>query len=171
MINNGRGDEIRQLVSKLERNSPQERRDAILSLHHFGKDAIPFLIDNITNSKDLYVMLVNPRNSDVRLALEAKTYEGILAAYVIELILNREQIKLDKNDNPQFLLGNNPDNYVFWEGVIRKNKGLATGADLPRIRRLYQKWWDMNKSETIEKLREKQKSGAHVLNRKPYYWE
>lgn len=116
-------------------------------------------------------MLVNPANSDIRLALEAKTYAGTLAAYVIELIVNRAQIKLDKNDHPQFLLGNNQDNYVFWEGVIAKNKGLAKMADLPRIKMLYQKWWELNKAETIERLREKQKGEERILDRKPYHWK
>lgn len=171
MINNGHDDEIRQLISKLESSSQQERRDAILSLHRFGKDAIPFLIDNISNSKEIYIGLGSPMNSDMRLSLEAKTYAGTLAAFVIELILNRAQIKLDKNDHPQFLLGNSQDNYVFWEGVIAKNKGLAKMADLPRIKKLYQKWWELNKAETIERLREKQKGGESILDRKPYYWK
>ena len=171
VINVEQDDEIRQLVSKLESRSTQERREAILSLHCFGKDAIPFLIDNISNGKEAYGKLYSVRNSDLRLAFEAKTYAGTLSSFVIELILRRDQIKIDKNDNPQFLLGNSHENYIFWEGVIKKNNGLAKKADLLRIKMLYQKWWEKNKSETIEKLREKQKSGEQILNRKPYYWQ
>ena len=171
VINVSQDDEIRQLISKLESGSKKERREAILSLHRFGKDAIPYLIDNISNGKEAYGILGSVRNSDLRLAFEAKTYAGTLSSFVIELILRRDQIKIDKNDHPQFLLGNNPENYIFWEGVIKKKNGLAKKSDLLRIKMLYQKWWEKNRSETIEKLREKQKSGEHVLDRKPYYWE
>ena len=167
----GHDDEIRQLITKLENGPQPERRDAILSLHRFGKEAIPFLIANISNDKETDIMLANPRNSDLRLTLAAKTYAGTLAAFVIELILNRTQIKLGPNDHPDFLLGDNPDNYLSWEGVIVKNKGQAKRADLPRIKALYQQWWEANKSESLEKLREKQKSGGRVLDKRPYYWK
>jgi hypothetical protein len=171
VTNDEHDDEIRQLISKLESSSIEERRNAIVSLHRFGKEAIPFLIENVSNQKQTYGWLCSIINSDLRLAIAAKTYAGTLSSYVIELVLRRDRIILDKNDHPQFLLGNNQDNYIFWEGVIKKKNGLAKKTDLLPIQKLYQKWWDKNKSETIEILREKQKSGERVLDRKPYYWE
>jgi len=171
VINVEQDDEIRQLVSKLESGSTRERRDAILFLHRFGKDAIPLLIENISNGKEIYGLLSNPTNSNLGLAIKAKTYAGTISSYAIELILRREEIKEDKNGESPFFLGDSDENYLFPEGVIKKNNGLAKKSDLLRIKMLYQKWWEKNRSETIEKLREKQKSGEQILNRRPYYWE
>ena len=84
--------------------------------------------------------------------------------------LRREQIRLSPDDHPQFLLGNNPDNYAYWNGVIKKGSGFASPADLPLIKKKYADWWEKNSSATLDTLREGQKAGRLVLDKKPFYW-
>lgn len=162
--------QISDLIARLESGSQPDRREAIVSLHRLGKEAIPSLIENVSNGKELPVSLVNPNNSDLRESMAAKTYAGTLSAYVIELILRREEIRLNPDDHPQFLLGNNPDNYAYWNGVIKKGGAPAGRANLPLIKKKYADWWEKNKSSTLEKLREEQKAGSPVLDKRPFYW-
>ena len=150
-----------------------QRIDAIFYLHKCGKSAIPILIDNISNDKEIFMRLFNPVNSDLR-GDTGKMYVGELSAYLVELILGRDAlIKKSKSKIDQgFSLGANSQNYVYGKGIIvNEKKTRIIKEDLLNIHSFYRKWWQENGGKDITDLRKQWKSGDKILPGSGYYWE
>jgi len=144
------------------------RQQTIFGLHKLGKEAIPNLIANISNSTRVLAMLDNPRSSDRR-----GNYipVGLISAFIIELILSKETLVNKKEDFGLAILGSTEENYPYWDGDIRNsgNKFIKAG-DLPEIREIYQAWWEKNKNTPVDVLREMWKNGDRILDGKEYRW-
>jgi len=144
----------------------------IRCLHDLGMGAIPQLIQNISNSKELTTILTSPDSSDLG-NVSGKMFVGEVSAYTIELILGREvlTVKQRKLDD-SFALGSDTNNYVYRQGMIVSNGGKRIGsADLNLIEACYSEWWDANKSRTIDELRTDWKNGKRPISQTEFHWK
>ena len=147
-----------------------KRYNAVIHIHNHGKNAIPILIEKIDTDKMAWIAVKHPYNSNF--LKEAMTnYAGVLYAYVIELILGRENLVPNKYPIT-WILGDSMDNYVYWYGVINcKGKRKSFDLDdMKAIKRIYQEWWDKNKSRPIEELRTDWENGIKPLTGSDYKW-
>lgn len=97
---------------------------------------------------------------------------GILSAFIIELIVRRDSLKIDRKDKIITLLGGNSDNYPFWEGLIVKSDyAKLKDEDLGEIQEIYQSWWERNREKSIEELRRNSKDGASILQGTKFKWK
>lgn len=150
-----------------------QRINIIFDLHKCGKSAIPSLIDNISNDKEIFIRLVNPVVPDLR-GVSGKMYVGELSAYLVELILGRDALtnKSERKIDQAFPLGANPQNYVFGKGIIfDQKKNRIMKDDLSNIQSFYKKWWQENGRKDITDLRKHWNSGDNILLGSGYYWE
>lgn len=145
------------------------QRQVVFELHGLGKEAIPSLINNISNSKKVSAFLGNPLSS---YGSGTTSPAGVISAYIVELILGRERLKSNKKDYLFYmLLGGFSENYVYWDGIILNEKKERIKAEnLPVIQKIYQEWWEKNKNESICALRESWKKGVRVLDGREYKW-
>ena len=158
-------------MDSLKNGKDCERRSAVRALHRFGKQAIPGLLERITDSqlaKSSALLLQNPLLSSVLPKSQHDEFAGVLYAYTIELILGREVLSTEAG-RCEFLLGQ--DDYLYGHGVIRKdpNEALAP-IDLSRIQQIYSAWWDANRNKTLAQLRADWKRSARPLSGSKYRW-
>jgi hypothetical protein len=166
-----------------------ETRAAIVALHEMGTEALPALIARINDqSKSVTpTMLQNPLSSQIAPEQLHEGYQGVLYAYVVELILGRTH--LSKNySHCGFLLGNDEE-YLCKYGVIRKRDGAiqpgdapaqtrpdlketkpVDASDLEQIRSTYLAWWALNANRPLEQLRADWQAGTRPLGGSKYQW-
>ena len=164
-----------------------ETRAAIVTLHELGAEALPALIARINNqSKSVTtLMLPNPSSSQIAPEQLHEGYQGLLYAYVVELILGRTH--LSKNySHCDFLLGNEEE-YFCKYGVIRKRDSAGDApahtwpdltetkpvdaSDLEQIRSTYLAWWALNANRPLEQLRTDWQAGKRPLRGSKYQWQ
>ena len=154
----------------LKNENPDIKKKAIFELHEGGKKSIPLLIREISDNTKILCQIQNPKYSFYG---EANTYFGVLSAFVIELIIGRETLSTENSLKSQFLLGGDYNNYVYTKGVIidEENNRSITEADLIEIRKIYEAWWEKNKSKSIEQLRNDWRNNIRPLSGSKYHWE
>ena len=149
-------------------------------IHSYGKDIIPYLINQIDRGKMISSNFVNPYESNLgRTALHGGPL-GINYAYMIELILAKDSIR---------------DNYVYrdfcydcWYEKMKTYKiyGRCTIIekkdlnnpdvlpvsfdDMKTIKAVYNKWWESNKDKNLDALRKKWREEGSPLLNSPYMW-
>jgi hypothetical protein len=157
------------LIKNLNSNSPSTFKESILELHKMGKNAIPLLIDGIgCNKRIAAATLSNPMDSFLSFD---KICSGVINAYLIELILAREEI-IQKNffESP-FILGHDQQNYLYLKGFITNRRGkLINKHDMTRIKMILKRWWEKNKDKAIEQLRDDWKNNFRPLSGSGYNW-
>lgn len=156
-----------------------ERRRAVVTLHKLGKAAIPTLLSHIgdTDRATASVLLLqNPLLSSILPDSQHDEFNGIMSAYVIELILGQKSLVSEAvgcgfrgETSGVFLLEHH--DYVYAHGLIRKsaNGGILKG-DLASIQEIYRKWWTANQEKTLEEMREDWNHAKRPLTGSIYFW-
>ncbi len=159
-----------QLINQLEDKTPKKRQEAVVKIYALGKDAIPELINNITNPRIPRFLLRTPMNNNLTVS-QLHNSLGLTSAYLIELILGNENFSINDKDSEQFIFGNSA-NYIYWSGIIVDSKDKAIEQhQLNEIRLQYEKWWSENKDESIENLRKNWSEGKKPLSQSEYKWQ
>ena len=160
-------DKIKENIKLLKSEDFSEHRRALYELHDSGREAIPFLIEEISNEDSIVLFLGNPKSSQYS-RWGPSIYIGVLAAYLIDLIIERDSINENEFFSSNLYLGD-IKNYLYWDGVIirKDNMELITVRDLLCIQKIYRQWWSKNKRTSFYILR-KQKL---PLEDTCYLWE
>jgi hypothetical protein len=148
-----------------------ERLQRITDLHAKGKQSIALLLGEINNPNPSPVELENPINSYA--PFMSPRYCGMVAAYLIEMILGLDNISLKAGiDDPHFLLQGDPTNFVFQLGYIVNNKSRKPidKSKLPQISKLYEAWWKDNADRNLESLRADWKKNKRPLSGSDFEW-
>ena len=145
-----------------------ERSKAFNRLLGEGVSAIPALIEDVGDKNILLASLAWPGSSTLELQ---DSYCGVLAAYLIELVLGVPSLSAPLDQNS--FLGKEPVNYIYDQGRIVYSKGgkAIKPGDLERLQRLYQQWWTANRAKKIQVLREDWKSGRRPLSNTGFAWK
>ncbi len=163
----------------IEEPVPNFSPKVMKEIHSYGKDIIPYLINQIHRGEMLSPIFINPYESNLgKMDLHGGPL-GINYAYMIELILAKDSIK---------------DNYVYKGGydtwyekmkpykiyghcTIIEKKDLnnpdvlpVSFDDMKTIKDIYKKWWESNKDESLEALRKKWRDEGSPLQNSPYMW-
>jgi hypothetical protein len=154
---------VGQLVNEIE------RKEKIHELYALRENAIPKLIEEIGSLQKQPFILSAPKNSNIEGPLNC--YCGVVAAYMIETILAKENLVLE-NPSPGFFLGTQDEDYVYRQGIITRNNGYRLeSSDLRRIQRLYLRWWQKNKEMSLEEMRNSWQIGLRPLSNSTYRWK
>ncbi len=160
--------ETLQLINQLEDKTPEKRQEAVVKIHALGKEAIPELINNITNGRIPRFLLRDPANSNLTVS-QLHNSLGLTSAYLVEFILGNEDFPINEQDDKDFIFGNN---YVYWSGIIVNSKNKAIeDFQLNEIKLQYEKWWSENKNKNIETLRKDWSEGKKPLSQSEYKWQ
>ncbi len=163
--------DIPSLIGTLKSESMMDRQAAFIELHALGKKAIPPLIDAINDDSMTFICLNNPISSTISQG-SLSNYSGILAAYMIELILARDKLHLGGSGNSVWVFGSDPQNYIYDNGFIARNDGGdLMHRDIKDISEIYRTWWEQNKSRSIEGLRDDWQNNVRPLSGSDYHWE
>ena len=150
-----------------------KRQNATFKMHSYEKKIIPFLIDKIDINKKVLINLMHPLHSTF-IIRSFENYAGFLAAYIIELIIGREELSMDNPMNRNFMLGcggKSIKNYLYINGVIvREDEQEIKFDDMKRIKQIYKNWWQKNKQNSLEELRKEWKQGNRPLSGTFYQW-
>jgi hypothetical protein len=149
-----------------------ERAIRIRSLYSSGIEAIPRLIDEVSSSRRVSVILSDPKSSNIEGPLW--TYCGVVAAYLIETLLSRSDLALEPLPQPEgdLFLGINSDDYVYTRGIIRKKNGALPGrGDLRKIHDIYWRWWQSHRTKTLADIRRELGNELRPLTGSEYHWE
>lgn len=163
----------------IEEPVPNFSPKVMKEIHSYGKDIIPYLINQIHRGEMLSLIFINPYESNLgKMDLHGGPL-GINYAYMIELILAKDSIV----DNVIFADGNNiwyekmKPYRIYDQCVIisKKDKGNPTKSkitfdDMKTIKSVYNKWWQSNKNESIESLRKKWREEGSPLQKSSYMW-
>ncbi|HTE00399.1 MAG TPA: hypothetical protein VK668_13995 [Mucilaginibacter sp.] len=145
-------------VRKLLYEQHFENKDTALyhQFLNYGKNVIPYLIDNVDNKRKEYGGNFNPLNSNL---YQIANFDGVHAAYVVELILSNSA-----NAKARYVL--------FNRDIIVKDAGYLPLEynDMIEIKRLYNNWWILNKEKPIDKLREDWRNKKRPLSGSHYNW-
>jgi hypothetical protein len=132
----------------------------------YGKKAVPYLINVIDTDSTGSVGYHDPSSSE--LYLFNINYIGLRAAYLIEIILSGKKIAtLFPYDVGE----------IYQYGVIVKvQKGNPIMKsleieDMIEIKKIYKKWWETNKLNSLKKLRENWRNKKRVLKGTSYTWK
>lgn len=126
---------------------------------------MPFLLSKIGTTRPVEVALANPMSSKLT---AARSRSGVIAAYIVELILAKGELRIEPND---FLLGSNPENYPYAVGMIMKSERAIEARELHAVMKVYEKWWESNHAKSLELLRAEWKRGQVSLKDSGYRWE
>ncbi len=163
--------DIPTLIGTLKSESMMDRQAAFIELHALGKKAIPPLIDAIDDDSMTFICLNNPHSSTISQG-SLSNYSGIMAAYMIELILARDKLKLGGSGDSVWVFGGDPQNYIYNNGFIVRNDGNdLMHRDVKDISEIYRTWWEQNKSRSIEGLRDDWQNNVRPLTGSDYHWE
>jgi hypothetical protein len=170
--NSNQENDYMSLIKDLKSNDLKTVREAIYELHMLSTSAIPYLIEEIDDTSRTYINLMDPFASTLSLGT---CNQGVLAAYMIELVFRREELIKSENYSLDVLFPfiNQPGitNYIFRSGVIVKRKGeYLTYEDMQKIKAYFKFWWHENKDESIVKLRVEWRKDNHPLNDTEYQW-
>jgi hypothetical protein len=139
-----------------------QRLERISELHVQGKTAISMLVGEIDNREIAPVTLYDPFSSQSHLS--SPVYCGVVAAYLIELILGRSTLLIKALSNsPALLLGCCGESYVYHCGCIvdaGSEKPIAPDA-LSQIKAIYTAWWRVNENRGLDELRSDWMSRRH----------
>lgn len=163
--------QIPNLLKKLKNDHENVCRDAIVEFHNLGKESIPVLIDEIGDGHKRMLSLADPMLSTIR-DMSLYLNHGIVAAYVIELILAKPNLTINVPGDYPFLLGTNRENYIYGHGVIVDNNDKVVKEDrLHEVKTIYQKWWKKNKDKSLEELRKDWQANIRPLTGSNFHWE
>lgn len=150
-------------------------------VHSKGKSIIPILIKYIDIEVETYNGLMVIDSLFQYPYFRLSEYYGVFFAYLIDLILAKEEIFIP-NVRPLYYL---TDTYKYETGllydyckiapsdVLQKNKRKYIDlkySDIKKIKEFYSKWWKKNKNKSLEKLREDYKNGVRPLANSGYEW-
>lgn len=157
-------------IKELANKSHKTRVRAIFDLHKLGKLAIPALINNISDEKEVFFPLNEPRTPQIG---TTRCHIGRLSAYTIELILGRDKLIPPQSEQDyDWMLGPHSENYIYPAGIIAKeNRELIGTSDLAAVQRIYQDWWEKNKDKSIDVLRNGWTQDNRPLSKSNYHWE
>ncbi len=161
---------ISEHINKI-RNDPEEKltQAAIFRIFNNGKRSIPLLIEVISEKRYFRYRLNNPDNPTT-----SKINEniGYVYAYLIELILGKEELELIVTDDD--FLGSKK-NYVYWEGIVAfqdpEETALIDEHTLFEIQYLYRRWWKNNNHKSLRQLRDEWKRGSRPLTHSRFCWK
>ncbi len=163
--------DLTTLIDTLKSESLQHRQKAFVELHAMGKKAIPDLIEAIDDNDTTFIFMQNPASYNFETGA-LTNYAGILPAYVIELILARDKLKVSGQGDSLWVFSGDPQNYIFDSGVIvKKEGGPLTYRDMKKIAEIYRTWWKQNKNRSIEGLRDEWKNNVRPLTGSDYFWK
>jgi hypothetical protein len=152
--------------------SAEERLIRIAELHAKGKHAIPILLPEIKNSEIAPTRLENPFVSDR--PFTSPRFCGAVAAYLIEIILGITSLSMHEFPyKTSFLIQGEPENYAYALGYIidlANGKPIHKGK-LPKVSRLYGKWWETNAGKSLESMRDDWRRGKRPLTGSGYEWQ
>jgi hypothetical protein len=158
-------------LSNLKSNSIKTRKSVIFELHKLGKKAIPLLIQEIPDDTEILLLLNNPLSSTIDEG-SLKNYSGVLAGYVVELILGKELLENENFFGNDFILGTNIENYIYYCGkIVNEKEEDIQKSDLIEVQKIYRKWWEENKHKSIEELRAEWKIDKKPLTNSKYHWK
>ena len=126
----------------------------ISELHAQGKASISMLVDEIDNQEIAAMTLDDPFSSQSH--LNSKVYCGVIAAYLIELILHKSTLILKPLSNyPLLLLGCCEENYIYHSGCIVNvgSKKPIAPESLHQIKVIYEAWWKINNDKGLDEIR------------------
>jgi hypothetical protein len=153
-------------ASRLLVHNRCELRSAVLALHAEGREAIPALIEAIGDKTPVPVSLSDPRRSYVK-AAEESTPRGVIAAYVVELILARTEMNTASSPDCDFVL--EPQDFLYQQGRIYDAE-LREVTDLVPVQQRYRTWWQSNSGLSLDALREAWSQGHRPLAQSPLQW-
>ena len=55
--------------------------------------------------------------------------------------------------------------------IYKKNGDEVAKADLGRLYKIYKKWWDKNRTKSLEELRGEWQQGGGPLLHSDYHWQ
>lgn len=149
-----------------------ERLVRLAELHAAGKRAIAMLVREVASSERAPVTLENPYLSN-RPVL-SQTHCGIVAAYLIELILGKAALSLREFlQHGAWLIQGAPDNYIYRLGYIAHvSSGEAIDKSaLSNVAKLYAEWWRNSADSSLDDLREHWRKGDRPLTGSGYKWQ
>ncbi|MBP7865668.1 MAG: hypothetical protein KA419_06930 [Acidobacteria bacterium] len=159
-------------LSSILESSGDQRQKAISELYSKGKESIPVLMECIDNSEAVEMGLDNPFSSNV--FPNSPVYKGLIAAYLIELILGCSEIKLMPFSEPSnSLICGGPMSYPYENGRIFdtvKRRPIVV-RDLAIIKNIYKKWWFNNETKSLDELRTEWGQGQRPLTKSRYTWK
>jgi hypothetical protein len=155
-------------LNNLKSDHLETNKKAIFELHKNGKKSIPLLIKEISDNTKVMNQIQNPKYSFYG---ETHVFFGVFSAYVIELILGREKLNTENSYKSLFLLEKST-NYIYTRGlIIDEENRIINEEDLIKIRKIYEAWWEQNRSKSIEQLRDDWRNNIRPLSGSKYHWE
>lgn len=159
------------LIIKLQRGSIEEVSRAIHGLHALGKKAIPSLIDSISSDRYVANLLRDPTSSYIQDG-SLTQFACVRSAYVIELILAQDKLPITNVKKTSFVLGPQRQNYLYSQAVIvKEDKQPISRQDLPRVKDIYERWWEVNEGKSMEDFRKDWNSGRRPLTNSGFSWD
>jgi hypothetical protein len=174
-------DTPQESIRKLGDDSTRVQNEGAEELFEMGKRAIPSLINSIGSTETIAVAYWNPISSEAPPeGAKIRQLATEIYAYMIEIILSREEFVCDGKD---FMFLCSYDNHAYYSFLLFDKKedkmlteynddGTCTVSidDLVKVRRVYSDWWDRNKDKSIEQLRDDWKNGVRPLTGTDYKW-
>ena len=147
------------------------RRNAIITIHSQGKLVVDELIKEIESEDKIELYTNNPLSSTIDKQNIEKQFKGVFSIYMIDLIISREVLKINIDDNPGFLLGFNDTNYIYWQGyLVKENSDSLDIDDMRKIKNYYEIWWNKKNKLSIETIREDWNNNDRPLIGTEYSW-
>lgn len=159
-------------LTQIMSESMNVRKKAIINQFCGGKKSIPTLIDDIQRGPETANELTNPTSSIMQ-EDNLRIFLGAYAAYMIELILAKEELDMKDFYRSDLLLGSSK-NYIFWNGFIVNRNGDCVSRnqrEMDKIALIYKKWWGANNEKPLEQLRNEWKNNIRPLSGSGYHWE
>lgn len=172
-----RNEFIVQFISR-DRINPVDAKAFADSLNTIGKDAIACLIDNIVRSEKVKIDLGKPMVSSFPTYYWKENYCGIRSAYFIEWLLwSKNPQSYDYDSFYKEIGGEVPESfriaieyYKFkFNVLIKDGDKQLMHEDMLVIQSIYKKWWEKNKSLSLNELREKYENDP-IWKETPYRW-
>lgn len=170
--------EVKTLLTGLVTDS---RAESINKLQEMGKDAIYFLIDRIDGDEIIdvgdirfrYFMISNLNHSIMKTIGHTKGYndfEGVLYVYLIDLMLNNEELVLHKSNDGRFASPVREYQREKYGFIYHRDdpKRDMTLEDMKAVKKMFQDWYEEHCFKSLKDLRETYKRGA-VLNSSQEY--
>lgn len=127
-----------------------------------GKDAIPLLIDAIDTNEHGpvgYIYDYDSKSSRMPPLYKMRNHVGIWAAYMIDYILVEKEFE---KAYPNCIILKSKNGEPVMEPLKYK--------DMRKIKKIYQKWWNKNKSKSLEELKCNWLRGDHPLKGSQFMW-